>query len=122
MASELDWIPYEDELREVFGFNRDVDPDPSEWFPSEDFARFMPYLEALKEEARAKRLVGETHAPRTARGADRTMHDLDDEHDQAAEARRNAKAERKRLDRDHEMGEIRLRAEIKLFELRSLRP
>lgn len=109
---------YEDELREVFGFYRDADPDPSEWFPTEDFARFTPYLEARKEEARAKRHVDETHALRAARGSDRTRSDLDEEHDEASDALRDAKAERKRLDRDHELGEIRLRAEIKLLELR----
>ena len=45
-------------------------------------------------------------------------HDLDDEHDQAEEALRDARAELKSLDRDHELGAIRLRAEIKLLELR----
>jgi hypothetical protein len=120
VVSEADWLPYEDELMDVFGFYRDVDPDPSEWFSTEDFARFTPYLEALKEEARAKRGVDETHAPRTARGPDRTTCDLDDEHDQAAEALRDARAELKRLNRDRELGAIRLRAEIKLLELREL--
>jgi hypothetical protein len=118
VVSETDWSAYEDELREVFGFYRDSDPDPSEWFPPEDFHLFTPYLEALKEEARSQRRVDETHASRASRGNDRTRKDLDHEHDEASEALKQAKKERKRLDRDHQLREIRLRAETKLLELR----
>jgi hypothetical protein len=34
--------PYAAELRDIFGFVRDPNPDPSEWFPADEFHRFMP--------------------------------------------------------------------------------
>jgi hypothetical protein len=118
MVSEADWTPYEEELRVVFGFSRASDPDPSEWFPIEDFDRFRPYLEALRTETRAQTRVDETHGSRADRGEDRSVEALDEDHDKASGALASATKELMRLEGNEELGRILLRAKTKLNESR----
>jgi hypothetical protein len=122
MVSEADWKPYEEELGVVFGFSRASDPDPSEWFPTQDFDRFKPYLEALRTETRAQTRVDETHGSRAERGEDRSIEDLDEDHDQASGALGGATKELMRLEGNEELTEILLRTKTKLNARRSTPP
>lgn len=113
----MDWKPYEAELQEVFGFDRDSDPDPSEWFPTEDFYRFKPYLEAVRtsraaaeraDGARKRREKTHDHAQRKRVIEDQTN---------AAEKMDAANKQQGLFNRG-ELGEIRHRAETRLGVLR----
>lgn len=118
MVSKRYWKPYEEELREAFGFKRPPDPDPAKWFPTDEFYRYKPVLDAVRSKRKAAALVEDTHARRVARGRDRTDDRVVVAHERAAEALRAAEVELGRLEGDEELGGIRLRAENRLNELR----
>ena len=115
---EDDLERYEDELKAVFGFDPGSDPDPSEWFPSEEFSEFEPCLETTRRARRATVLAVDALGRRRvlARdivGRDRATRD----HATAVRQRDAANAQLRRLDRDG-LGEIRLRVADRLGTLR----
>jgi hypothetical protein len=106
--------PYEDELKAIFGFDPDSDPDPSEWFPPEEFSAFRPYLETVRRARRASLLAVDALRRRRVMardigGRDRATKD----HAKASGERDAANAQQRRLDRDG-LGEIRLRVADRL--------
>jgi len=111
---EEDVERYEDELKTIFGFDPGSDPDPSEWFPSDELSEFRPYLETTRRARRATVLAGDALGRRRvlARdivGRDRATRD----HAKAACERDAANAQLRRLDRDG-LGAIRLRVADRL--------
>lgn len=115
---EEDLERYEDELKTIFGFDPGSDPDPSEWFASEEFSAFKPYLETTRRVCRATVLAVDALGRRRvlARdivGRDRATRD----HATAVCERDAANAQLRRLDRDG-LGEIRLRIADRLGILR----
>ena len=108
------WELYEAELNEVFGFVPDRDPDPSEWFPPDDFQKFKVYLEAVRKGNRAslgaeEALASRRLMARNTRGRDRATK----EHETASAELTAARAQQSRLNRAG-LEEIRLRAENRL--------
>lgn len=106
--------PYEDELKAIFGFDPVSDPDPSEWFPPEEFSEFRPYLETVRRARRASLLAIDALRRRRVMardigGRDRATKD----HAKASVERDAANAQQRRLDRDG-LGEIRLRVADRL--------
>jgi hypothetical protein len=113
-----DWKPYQAELQEVFGFHRPPDPDPSEWFSTEDFLTYRPVLEALKTVTQAKAQLEGPYSRRVAKGRDWTDDRVAVDHEQASATLRAAEEDLRRLDADPALGGIRLRVEKKLDDLR----
>jgi hypothetical protein len=113
-----DWKPFEAELQEIFGYRRPPDPDPSEWFPTEDFHRYRPVLEALKTVTQAKAQLEGPYSRRVAKGRDWTDDRIAADHEQASATLRGAEEDLRQLDADPALGEIRLRVEKMLNELR----
>ena len=116
ISKELDenLEPYEDELKAIFGFDPDSDPDPSEWFAPEEFSAFKPYLETVRRARRASLLAVDALRRRRVMardigGRDRATKD----HAKASVERDAANAQQRRLDRDG-LGEIRLRVADRL--------
>lgn len=108
------WEPYAAELKAIFGFDPGSDPDPSEWFPLDEFYQFRPYLETVRRVRKASLLAEEALRRRRVMardivGRDRAIKD----HDKASRERDAASAQQRRLDRVG-LGEIRLRAADRL--------
>jgi hypothetical protein len=105
---------YEDELTAIFGFDPGSDPDPSEWFPPEEFSRFRPYLETARRARRASLLAVEALGRRRVMARDIAGRDrATKDHAKASGDRDAANAQQRRLDRDG-LGEIRLRVADRL--------
>jgi hypothetical protein len=119
VVSKRDWKLCQKDLQEVFGFASPPDPDPSEWFPTDEFYRFKPVLDAVRKKREAAAILERSHARRVARDRDRTNDRVVAAHEQAAEAFRAAELELARLESDEAMDEIRFGAETRLNELRS---
>jgi hypothetical protein len=109
-----DWEPYGAELVAIFGFDPGSDPDPSEWFPPDEFNEFRPYLETVRRARKASLLAEEALGRRRAMARDIVgMDRASKDHDEASRERDAASAQQRRLDRVG-LGEIRLRAEDRL--------
>ena len=109
-----DLEPYEEELKAIFGFDPGSDPDPSEWFPPEEYSAFRPYLETVRRARRASLLAVDALRrrrlmARDIAGRDRATKD----HAKASADRDAANAQQRRLDRDG-LGEIRIRVADRL--------
>jgi hypothetical protein len=108
-----DWKPYAAELRDIFGFVRESDPDPSEWFPADEFLRFIPYLENVRR-ARKAGLRGEEALSRAMMTSDPLAVDrATADHERASSDREGDLAKQRQMDTAG-LGEIRLRAEDRL--------
>ena len=112
--SDENFERYEDELTTVFGFDPGSDPDPSEWFPLEEFSRFRPYLETARRARRASLLAVEALGRRRVMARDMVGRDrATKDHAKASGDRDAANAQQRRLDRDG-FGAIRLRVADRL--------
>jgi hypothetical protein len=108
------WEPYGAELKAIFGFDPGSDPDPSEWFPLDEFYDFRPYLETVRKVREASLLAEEALGRCRAMAGDIVERDrASEDHDKASRERDAASAQQRRLDRVG-LGEIRLRAEDRL--------
>jgi hypothetical protein len=108
------WEPYKAELKAIFGFDPGSDPDPSEWFPLDEFYQFRPYLETVRRVRKASLLAEEALGRRRVMARDIVGRDrANKDHDKASRERDAASAQQRRLDRVG-LGEIRLRAEDRL--------
>ncbi len=112
------WELYRAELKAIFSFDPSSDPDPSEWFPLDEFYEFRPYLETVRRVRKASLLAEEALRRRRVMARDIAARDrADKDHDKASRERDAASAQQRRLDRVG-LGEIRLRVEDRLSILR----
>jgi hypothetical protein len=108
------WEPYEAELREVFGFVPERDPEPPEWLSPDEFQRVKPYFDAMRRgnraSLRAEEALGRRRLmARNIIGRNRATKELE----KASAELTAAKAQQGRLD-DAGVRELRLRAEDRL--------
>jgi hypothetical protein len=108
-----DWKPYSAELRGIFGFISGSDPDPSEWFPADEFNRFTPYLENVRRTRKAS-LRGEDALTRRMMAGDSPGRDrATADYERASADLEGDRAKQRQMDTAG-LGEIRRRAEDRL--------